>query len=87
MATIVESKLTSKGQVTVPEPIRERLRLKSGDRLEWRVDDEGGVVVRRVGGSLDEIQGLLGSPPRRVSIDEMDEAVRDRFRKSRRAGR
>lgn len=87
MATIVESKLTSKGQVTVPEQIRDRLRLQSGDRLEWRVDEEGAVVVRRVGGSLDEIQGLLGCPPGRVSVDEMDEAVRKRFRKARRARR
>lgn len=86
MATVVESKLTTKGQVTVPEPIRKRLRLEAGDRLEWRVDDRGGVVVRRVGGSLDTIQGLLGCPPRPVSVDEMDEAVRNRIRAARRAG-
>jgi AbrB family looped-hinge helix DNA binding protein len=85
MATIVESKLTTKGQVTVPEPIRRRLRLEAGDRLEWRIDDRGGVVVRRVGGSLDTIQGLLGPAPRPVSVDEMDDAVRNRMRAGRRA--
>lgn len=87
MPTVVESKLTSKGQVTVPEAIRQRLRLDTGDRLEWRIDEGGTVVVRRVGGSLDDLQGLLGEAPRQVSVEEMDEAVRSKLRKGHRARR
>ena len=38
--------VTSKGQVTVPKPIRERLGLKQGDRIEF-VSESGRTVVRR----------------------------------------
>lgn len=86
MSTICESRLTSKGQVTVPEAIRDRLKLQTGDRLEWRVEGETSVVVRRVGRTLDELQGLLGTPDKHVTIEEMDEAVRERFRQRRGAG-
>ena len=38
--------VTSKGQVTVPKPIRERLGLKQGDRIEF-VAESGRTLVRR----------------------------------------
>ena len=38
--------VTSKGQVTVPKPIRERLGLKQGDRIEF-VSENGRTLVRR----------------------------------------
>ena len=38
--------VTSKGQVTVPKPIRERLGLKQGDRIEF-VAEGGRTLVRR----------------------------------------
>jgi antitoxin PrlF len=40
------SLLTSKGQVTVPQEIRERLGLKKGDRVEF-VAERNRTVVRR----------------------------------------
>ena len=38
--------VTSQGQVTVPKPIRERLGLKQGDRIEF-VSESGRTLVRR----------------------------------------
>jgi antitoxin PrlF len=38
--------LTSKGQLTIPAEIREALRLQSGDRVEFILDDFGAVQVR-----------------------------------------
>ncbi len=32
---MVASKLTSKGQITIPKSVRDRMGLKSGDKLEW----------------------------------------------------
>jgi len=40
------AKVTSKGQVTVPKAVRERLGLVSGDELEF-VEDGGQMVIRR----------------------------------------
>ncbi len=35
---MVLAKLTTKGQVTVPKEVREKLRLKAGDVLAYEVD-------------------------------------------------
>lgn len=78
------STLTSKGQVTIPKEVRELLGVKEGDRLVFRLDEHGNVVVQPEGpGSLGRLPGLLhhlaGSNP--VSVEEMKEAVRQRMRK------
>ena len=46
MATI--SKITSKGQTTVPQEVRTALNSKPGDLLAWEVGTDGRVAVRRV---------------------------------------
>jgi AbrB family looped-hinge helix DNA binding protein len=40
-----DSTLTSKGQTTVPKAIRERLRLKPGDRITFTPMPDGTVVM------------------------------------------
>ncbi|HUP25548.1 MAG TPA: AbrB/MazE/SpoVT family DNA-binding domain-containing protein [Thermoanaerobaculia bacterium] len=51
--------LTSKGQLTVPKAIRDRLGLCEGHRVEFRVTGEGQVVVEA--GTLDlwDLRGPL----------------------------
>ncbi len=39
------AKLTSKGQITIPKEVRKALGLHTGDRLAFRVHDNGTVVV------------------------------------------
>lgn len=41
--------LTVKGQVTIPKRVREALDLLPGDGVEFDVDREGQVVVRKAG--------------------------------------
>ena len=57
-----ESTLTSKGQTTVPKPIRESLRLKSGDRIAFTLMPDGTVLMRVKNKS---VMGLAGSLRRR----------------------
>lgn len=40
---MVRAKLTTKGQLTVPKVVRQRLGLRPGDELEFR--EEGGAYV------------------------------------------
>ena len=42
------SKITAKGQTTVPQEVRAALQSKPGDLLAWEVDTNGRVAVRRV---------------------------------------
>jgi AbrB family looped-hinge helix DNA binding protein len=41
----MQSTLSERGQTAVPVEIRKKLNLKSGDRLEWIVEEGGGVRV------------------------------------------
>jgi antitoxin PrlF len=68
--------LTSKGQLTLPKEIRDRLGLKSGDKLSCRVSGDE-IVMRRKTVHLSEIIGILHVPGKRATIEEMNEAVRD----------
>jgi len=69
------STLTSRGQTTIPKPIREALGLQPGDRVEFLVK-EGQVVLRRATADITELDGLLDRSDREpVSIGKMDEAI------------
>jgi antitoxin PrlF len=43
MRAMITSKLTSKAQTTVPQPVRTALRLAAGDELAYEID--GGRVI------------------------------------------
>lgn len=44
---MITSKLTSKAQTTIPQPVRAALRLQEGDELLYEIDGER-VVLSRV---------------------------------------
>jgi antitoxin PrlF len=71
------STLTSKGQLTLPKAIREQLGLHEGDRVEFRVTGTGQVVVEAATVDLRELRGTLKQAGRHVSVEEMEEAVRN----------
>ncbi len=70
--------LTSKGQTTIPKSVRDKLGLEPGDRLEFVVDDSGAVSMVPATVPLDELEGMLSPPPRPVTLEEMDHAIRKR---------
>lgn len=60
---LIISKITAKGQTTVPQEIRAALDSKPGDLIAWEVDPDGRVGVRRMQPAdveyLKAIQGAL----------------------------
>ena len=66
--------LTSKGQVTIPKDVRDRLRLRSGDRLEFTVEDDGTVRVRRRSVDVLDVVGIVKAD-RHVTVEEMNDAI------------
>ncbi len=78
--------MTSKGQITIPKEIRDALRLRPGDRIDFQREKDGRVVLRPATRSILDLAGIVKwkGPP--VSIDEMDEAIgralAERFRRS-----
>jgi antitoxin PrlF len=41
--------VTSKGQVTIPKPVRDLLGLEPGSLVEFQRDPDGRIVVKKVG--------------------------------------
>ena len=39
--------VTSKGQVTIPKPVRDLLGIEAGTRVEFRRNDKGEIVLSR----------------------------------------
>lgn len=39
--------LTSKGQITIPRWIREKLELEPGSQIDFEVDEQGRIVIRK----------------------------------------
>jgi len=79
---IIQSKITSQGQVTVPAEIRKSLGLAPGSVIEWREVD-GEIVVARASKyvSAEIHRALFPRPPARRSLMELDEGVRNRMRR------
>lgn len=69
------STLTSKGQITLPKPIRDQLGLRSGDRLDFVVRDDGRLEVVPIKQPATKLKGLLPKPPQPVTLEEMDRAI------------
>lgn len=70
------STLTAKGQTTIPREIRERLRIKPGDRIDFVVHDDGMVALHARTRHVTELAGLLHRPGQRpISIKEIDKAI------------
>ncbi|MGA9864986.1 MAG: type II toxin-antitoxin system PrlF family antitoxin [Acetobacteraceae bacterium] len=44
---MITSKLTSKAQTTIPQPVRAALRLRAGDQLAYVIEADRVVLTRR----------------------------------------
>jgi AbrB family looped-hinge helix DNA binding protein len=58
-AMTTEATLTSKGQTTIPKPIRDSLGMKTGDRMSFTLMPDGVVVMRVKNKHVSELAGLL----------------------------
>ena len=65
--------MTIKGQVTVPREIRDRLGLKSGDKMAFTMLIDGTVVMRPKTRRLADLAGSLTRPGQpRVAVENMN---------------
>jgi len=75
--TLGKSTLSSKGQVTLPKEVRQRLGLKPADMVVFTTDEQGRVVLTTALHQLNELYGMFRhrAKAKPVSIEEMDEAM------------
>lgn len=68
--------ITSKGQITIPKAVRDELGLRVGDRLAFRVLEDGQVVVEPETVDLRDLKGVLKPSRKGVTLDNMASAIR-----------
>lgn len=68
--------ITSKGQLTLPKSIRERMKLKEGDQVEF-IEFGGKTEIRPRNLKAADLAGILGRPPsgESLSLEDIDEAI------------
>lgn len=67
--------MTSKGQITVPKDVRDKLKLKAGDRVEFSQDEFGNFTLHPKNGDIRELRGFLPKPTKPVSDEEIRDAI------------
>jgi len=70
----MRSTISEKGQITVPKPLRERLGIRAGDRLEF-TEEQGGILLRKAT-EQDPVGSVYGILKSSRSTDEMMRELR-----------
>ena len=72
------TKVTSKGQVTIPKPVRDHLVIAPGSEVEFRRAEDGRIVIERADGTRppSRFAKLVGSAGPGMSTDELMKLLR-----------
>lgn len=66
------SRITSKNQITVPKTVREALQVKPADSIEWSIDNDGTVRVKKTKKDLWDVVGEQEREYGNLSTPEID---------------
>lgn len=70
------STITSKGQTTIPKIVRDRLRLKAGDRVEFLLQEDGTALMVPATVSLATLQDAVPAPRRKLGLAGIEATIR-----------
>ena len=79
--------VTSKGQITIPVQVRNKLGLGTGDRVEFVELEKGEFAIIAATRSIRELKGVIRKPKRPVTIAEMNAAIAESAARLDRQGR
>ena len=74
---MLQSVMTSRGQVTIPAEIREKLSLCSGNKLEFILKDDQ-IIILPINKSIRNLKGILPKPDITLTCEEMNEIIRNK---------
>ena len=67
--------LTSKGQITLPKVVRERLGVEAGDKVEFVETEPGGFRVIAATRDVRDLKGVVPKPAKPVTVEEMGRVI------------
>ena len=74
--------LTSKGQITLPKEVRTKLHLETGEKIDFRVDEETQTaLLAPLNKSVHDVFGILknSGSGEIITVDKMNEVLRKQF--------
>ena len=74
------AKVTSKGQITLPKPIRDYLEIHSGDKIEFLIDHKGRVILTPKTIDIKDAFGIVKAK-KHVSLDEMNKSISNKLKR------
>lgn len=80
MQVIPITTITSKGQVTIPQLLRQKLELQTGDKVAFELDKEG-IRLKPMKMSLRSVYQSIPPLPKKLSVKKMREiAIEEKIR-------
>lgn len=70
------SKVTGKGQITIPSNIRNNLNIPIGSKIEL-IEQDNCIIIVPINSSLSKLKSSLPKPNSALSIDEMNNIIRN----------
>ena len=67
--------ITAKGQITIPKPVRQRLGVHPGDRVEFVEMENGVFQLVAASHDISVFKGVVPKPQKPVSVEEMNQAI------------
>jgi AbrB family looped-hinge helix DNA binding protein len=78
------STVTSKGQITIPKKIREQLRLRTGDKVDFSIEQDGTVKLHPIARSVSEVFGAFAHKvSERLSETEIKRRLKRAFKEGK----
>ncbi|GAB4305230.1 MAG: hypothetical protein Fur0025_47290 [Oscillatoriaceae cyanobacterium] len=64
------------GQISLPQEIRDHLKLVGGSKIDFVIDEDGQVKLFTLHVSVEELSGILHRPGiRKATLEEMESAI------------
>jgi len=71
------STISSKGQITVPKAVRDKLGLRPGARVEFELTADGALLRKGHRGGVRAVDRVLGVLKRKASTDSLLDDMRE----------
>lgn len=72
---MADATINSEGQITIPEAVRDALKLKAGTRIRFLQEEDGRFSFVPVTRSILALKGIVPKLNRTVSLEEMENAI------------
>ena len=73
---MLASKITTKGQVTIPQKLRRLLGVRPGDKIAFEASEDGKVTIRKIDCRVSLAGSLKNQIARHATDQEIDDAIK-----------